>query len=164
MSVLQNLEFFSRLGGSRQPFDRNAARNALRAVGIPERAFDVDLGSLNRETEMLVSFAVAKLRDTPVIVADEPAAGLDSRAAAHLQEQLLEQKEQDKAILIATADVLMASQVADRIAIIKRGKKVAERTRAQVLGLSLAELYLDYVGRPPNRFAFEARQFPTVPT
>jgi ABC-type glutathione transport system ATPase component len=54
-------------------------------------------------------------------------------------------------VLIATADVLLASQVSDRLAILADGRIAMERARRQILGQSVAELYMNYVGRPAPR-------------
>ena len=147
MTPRQNIEFFTRLGMD-EPAPRAAVYDAMRQYGVPERSFDRKVASLPRELRLSLWLAIASLKQTPIIILDEPTSGLDSRASADLQEHLLDFKHQGKAILLATTDVFLASQVSDRIGILKQGRKVAERTRSQMLGLSLSELYFDYVGRP----------------
>ena len=91
--------------------------------------------------------ALAWVQQTPAVVLDEPTADLDSKAAADIEEPLEEFRRAGTAVLLATADVLLAAQVADRIAILKDGQIVTERGQRQMLGRSMAELYADYVGR-----------------
>jgi hypothetical protein len=50
--------------------------------------------------------------------------------------------------------------VADRLGILKAGHKVTEHTRAEVLNLSLTELYAEYVGRPPQRLSLDHPEIP----
>lgn len=149
ISPRRNIEFFTRLALNR-PVTRGAAYDAMRQFGIPERSFEKKVSTLPQELRLSLWLAIASLRQTPVIILDEPTFGLDSRASADLQEHLAEFRRQGKAVLLATTDVLLASQIADRIGMLKQGRKVAERTHSQMLGLSLNELHFDYVGRPPR--------------
>ncbi len=149
MTARKNIEFFTAVSTSRV-VGRTAAYDAMRQFGVPERAFETKVDRVPRELRLLLWLAIAFLRETPILMLDEPTAGLDSKASADLQEHLLDFKRQGKAILLATADVFLATRVSDRIGILKDGQKVAERTRTQMLGQSLNELYFDYVGRPPT--------------
>jgi ABC-2 type transport system ATP-binding protein len=105
--------------------------------------------------------AIAWLRGGPVLLLSEPTHGLDAQATARLHTQILGFRDRRVAVIVLTADVLFASQVADRLAILKRGVKVSERTRAEVLSLSLTELYIDFVGQPPSRSNLDALRVPT---
>jgi ABC-2 type transport system ATP-binding protein len=160
MTVRQNLRFFVRLPRAERRWNEQEGLNALRIMGVPERVFDARVKDLPRNIIVALWLAIAWLRASPVVLLDEPTIGLDTRAVAQLQTHLLRFRERGQAVLIATADVLFASQVADRIGVLKRGRKVAERTRTEVLGLSLTELYVDYIGRPPTRASLE---HPTAP-
>ncbi len=155
MTARHALEFFVGLCGSPSRATEIACRNAMRAVGIPERDFDRRVAGFPRALVVKLWLAVAALRDTPVVILDEPTMDLDTVAIADLQTQLQQLRTLGKAVFVTTADVLFASQVADRIGVLKRGRLAAERTRAEVLSLSLTQLYLDYVGRPPARLGFE---------
>jgi ABC-2 type transport system ATP-binding protein len=152
MTARQNIEFFTRVAGTRIE-SRARTYDVLRQFGVPERLFERKVADVPPEIRLLIWLSIASLRETPVLLLDEPTAGLDSRATADLQDHLLDFKRQQKAILLATSDVLLATQVSDRIGILKHGHMVVERTRSQMLGQSLTELYFDYVGRPPRNGA-----------
>jgi ABC-2 type transport system ATP-binding protein len=160
MTVQQNLALFAHLGRPTASWTSADQLNALRMMGIPERTFHTPLKGLRREILVAVWLAVAWLRDTPVVLLDEPTAGLDTRAVHQFQKHVWAFRERGRAVLMATADVLLASQVADRIGILKGGRMSAERTRAEVLSLSLSDLFLDYVGRPPGRAPVEPLRAP----
>jgi ABC-2 type transport system ATP-binding protein len=153
MTAIQNLEFFAALGHPACRWTKADRLNALRRMGIPERAFDARVRALPRELVVALWLAVAWLRETPLLLMDEPTLGIDTPATGRLQQHLLAFRERGQVVVVATADVMLASQVADRIAFLKRGRTSVERTRAEILSLSLAELYLDYVGRPQGRMA-----------
>lgn len=150
MTARQNIEFFTGLGSGTKRLTRTATHDAMRQFGVPDRAFEKKVADIPREIRLLIWLTIASLRETSVVMLDEPTVDLDSRASAELQDHLLEFKRQGKALLLATADVFLASQVSDRIGILKQGRKVAERTGTQMRGQSLTELYFDYVGRPPR--------------
>lgn len=149
MSARQNVEFFTTLGTSRS-IARPAIVDAMRQYGIAERHFETPVAALPQESRLSLWLAISFLRDVPIIILDEPSFGLDSRASADLQEYLLDFKRRGKALLLATTDMFLASQVSDRIGILKQGQKIAEQSGSQMLGLSLNELYFDYTGRPPR--------------
>jgi ABC-2 type transport system ATP-binding protein len=154
MTTLQNLRFLVRIARP-GPWRETDGRNALRTMGVPDRAFDERVKNLPRDLVMALWLAVAWLRATPVLLLDEPTTGLDAKAATRLQTRLARFRDRGQAVFIATADILFAGQIADRIGILKQGRMAAERTRAEVLSLSLTELYVDYVGRPPHRVSLE---------
>jgi ABC-type hemin transport system ATPase subunit len=80
---------------------------------------------------------------------------LDPISTARLQRLLGRFRASGCALLVATADLFLASQLADRLGILTRGRKTAERTRAQVLSSSLTELYIDYLGQAPDRSSLD---------
>jgi ABC-2 type transport system ATP-binding protein len=160
MTARQNLRFFVGLARGGRDWNDVRAVNAMRLMGVPEQAFDRRVKSLPRDLVVALWLAIAWLRESPVLLLDEPTIGLDSRAVARLQARLLRFRAQGRTILVATADVLFASQIADRLGILKAGQKVTEHTRAEVLTLSLTDLYAEYVGRPPQRLSLDHPEIP----
>ncbi|MEM8931586.1 MAG: hypothetical protein AAGE94_10440, partial [Acidobacteriota bacterium] len=73
---------------------------------------------------------------------DEPSSGLDPKAGRELTELLAALRDEGKAILMSTHDVFRAKQVADRVGILRAGRLVAERERAQLDGVDLETLYV----------------------
>ena len=161
MTVTQNAEILTRLGRPLVPWTSRDGRDSLRLMGVPERVFNQRVKQLPRDLVMSLWLAVAWSRKVPVLLLGDPTAGLDARAAARLQAQMAAFRDRRVAIVILTADLLFASQIADRIGILKRGRKVTEHTRAEVLSLSLTELYVDFVGQPPSRASLDALRAPT---
>jgi len=148
LTARQNVEFFARAGGSKRRLDRNECCHAMRRMGIAERHFEARAGSLPSSVLLSLWLAIALLRDAPILLIDEPTAAADPYAAAALQEMLGDLRAGGKTLLVATSDVLLAGAVADRVAILKEGRKRIELTRPELVGRSLFELYLEYMGRP----------------
>ena len=63
-----------------------------------------------------------------MLLLDEPTAGLDVESRVELHKLMREQQAQGTTIVLATHDMAEAEEMADRIAILLRGKLVAEGT------------------------------------
>ncbi|MDQ3817170.1 MAG: ABC transporter ATP-binding protein, partial [Acidobacteriota bacterium] len=140
----QNLDFFARLGG-KQDLKRDDYYQVLREVGLEERAFEQKVKEFSKGMRQKVGLAAAIVKDAPAILLDEPTSGLDPKVGAELMETLSELRSRRKAILVATHDIFRATEVADRIGIMKEGRKVMERTRGELEQEDLQTLYLDYM-------------------
>jgi phospholipid/cholesterol/gamma-HCH transport system ATP-binding protein len=77
--------------------------------------------------------ARALVLEPKILLADEPASGLDRITAAEIDELLLRQKAEKKTTLIVvTHDTHGAKRVADRILVLDRGKLIAEGTVPEI--------------------------------
>ena len=146
-----NVALFAAVGSPDSHRTTVECENAMRTVGIAERDLHAPISGLRRHRVIAAWLAVALLRDTPVVILDDPARGVSGQDSLQLIESLGDLRRRGKAVLIATGDALFAGQVADRIVILKAGRKIAERRGSEVFGMSVAKLYLDYAGRVPAR-------------
>jgi phospholipid/cholesterol/gamma-HCH transport system ATP-binding protein len=77
--------------------------------------------------------ARALVLEPKILLADEPSSGLDRITASEIHELLLKQKAEHKtALIVVTHDVHGAKHIADRIAVLDRGKLIAEGTVTDV--------------------------------
>ena len=127
----QNLDFFARLGGKRNLKKEDYYR-VMREVGLPEKAFEQRVKDFSKGMRQKVGIAIGMIKDAPALLLDEPTSGLDPKAAAEFLETLIDLRKQGKAILMSTHDIFRAKEVADRVGIMKEGRKVMERTRAEL--------------------------------
>lgn len=144
-SARWNLAFFARLAG-RKDLGRGDYDQALREVGLPERSFEQKVRTFSKGMLQKLGLAIAIVKDAPALFLDEPLSGLDPRAAHEMAEALLELRDRGKAILTSTHDIFRMRDLADRVGILKEGRKVIERHREQLVDESLEKLYFDYVG------------------
>jgi ABC-type multidrug transport system ATPase subunit len=79
--------------------------------------------STGQQRRLALSLAIA--HDPPVLILDEPTAGLDVATRAELHALMQELKEQGRTIILATHDMAEAEKLADRVSILLRGKIVA---------------------------------------
>lgn len=145
MTPLDHLEFFAKLAGALST--QQDRINALRLMGLQDRYLTESIEGLPNAAHSSVFLALAWLRRAPLLVLDDPTSGFDSVATATFIGILGEFRSLGTSVLLTTSDVLLAAQVGDHIGVLKRGEKVAERHRHQLLQESLTALYSDYVGR-----------------
>jgi ABC-2 type transport system ATP-binding protein len=140
----ENLDFFVKLGGKRG-LKKDDYYAVLREVGLRENAFEQKARFFSKGMQQKVCMAIAMIRDTSAILLDEPTVGLDPKASEELMGTIEQLRGQGKAILITAHDIFRIREIADRVGIIKEGRKVLERTRVELEHEDLQALYLDYM-------------------
>lgn len=140
------LDFFGRLmsldGGERE----RRARELLDRFGMSE-AWDKRLGTYSKGMRQKMALIRAMLHDPAVLLLDEPTSAMDPHSAKLVRDAILGLRHHRRAIIICTHNLAEAESLADRIAIIRRGKIIASGTSAelktQLLGPPLMELHLN---------------------
>jgi ABC-2 type transport system ATP-binding protein len=132
MSVHDYLDFFGRAYGLKgrhrqQVLDRIEEFTNL--TGIREKP----LVALSKGMKQRVSVARALLHDPPVLIMDEPAAGLDPRARVELRELLKMLSWQGKAILISSHILTELAEICNGVVIIEHGKILRAGTLEKIL-------------------------------
>ncbi|MEX0886170.1 MAG: ABC transporter ATP-binding protein, partial [Phycisphaeraceae bacterium] len=121
VTVHEYLDFFARaygLRGARRSDTVERVESFTNLGGIREKA----LRALSKGMKQRVSLARALVHDPPLLVMDEPAAGLDPRARVELRELLKVLAEQGKAILISSHILTELAEICDGAVIIERGR------------------------------------------
>jgi ABC-2 type transport system ATP-binding protein len=132
MTVHDYLDFFGRAyglkgGHRRQVIERIEEFTNL--TGIREKT----LVALSKGMKQRVSVARSLLHDPPVLIMDEPAAGLDPRARIELRELLKLLSWQGKAVLISSHILTELAEICDGVIIIEHGKILRAGKLDQVL-------------------------------
>jgi ABC-type multidrug transport system ATPase subunit len=73
-----------------------------------------------------LGLAAAMINEPRVLVLDEPLNGLDVEMMRKLRARLAEQKEMSRAVIVSSHYMDFVERIADRVAIMSRGKLVAE--------------------------------------
>ena len=127
ISVHEYLDFFARaygLAGTQRHQVVENIEEFTNLAGIREKT----LFALSKGMKQRVSLARALLHDPPVLVMDEPAAGLDPRARVELRELLRILSDQGKAILISSHILTELSEICDSAVIIEQGRIITAGT------------------------------------
>lgn len=129
----QNLEFYALLYGVREKEAKERINHLLELTGLKERANDgYQRYSTGMQRKLLLCRAL--LRDTPILLFDEPTVGLDPASAAEFHTLVRDKlaREEGKTILISTHNLYEAQDICDRIAILDRGKITACDTPSKI--------------------------------
>ena len=117
----------------------------LARVGLQEAAFDQRVKGFSKGMRQKVGIAIAIIKGAGNVLLDEPTSGLDPKAAAEMMGLLRTLRDEGKAILMSTHDIFRARAHADRVGIMKSGRMVMLKTRQELEGEDLQELYLRYM-------------------
>ncbi len=140
----QNLDYFAKLGGKRD-LSKDDYYQVMRQVGLPEKAFEQRVKEFSKGMRQKLGIAIAVIKDTPALLLDEPTSGLDPKAGAEFLEIMIELRARQKAILMSTHDIFRVKDIADRVGIMKDGRKVMECTAEELKHENLERVYLDYM-------------------
>lgn len=124
MRVREQLHYFGRLHG----LDRTARNHRIgeltEACGL-QAILARPIGHLSKGNKQRVGLAQAMLHDPPVLVLDEPTAGLDPTQITEVRKLILRLAE-SKTILLSTHILPEVEKTCQRVVIINRGRVVAE--------------------------------------
>jgi ABC-2 type transport system ATP-binding protein len=163
LSPLENLRFATRLYGLDPRTGDERAATILERLGIDRRRLDRPMEQLSRGMQQKVAVARALLTSPTLLLLDEPTTGLDPRSKRDVQAFVAELRaEHDTTVLLTTHDLDEAARLCDRLAILDRGRIVAEGSPDE-----LARLAADRFDGPAtleNAFlAFTGRDLDTDP-
>src|SRR3954467_10826683 len=123
----ENLWLFGRLQGLRSARAKATADDLLERFGLAE-ARDKQISAFSGGMPRRLALAASLISQPPLIFLDEPTTGLDPRTRGQMWETIRELIRDGSTVLLTTQYLDEADQLADRIAVIDRGIKVAEGT------------------------------------
>jgi ABC-2 type transport system ATP-binding protein len=148
-TAYQNLDYFTKLAGKRGLTKSDYAR-VLKSVGLQEDAFDARSRTFSKGMRQKLGLAIAVIKDAPNILLDEPTSGLDPKSGQEFLNLLVRQRDEGKSIFMSTHDIFRAKLIADRVGFMKKGRLVMLKTRKELEGEDLTELYIQYMEEREN--------------
>ena len=127
LSALDNLRYFAELYGVDPKRQRARIDELLELVGLEGREKERVEG-YSRGMRQRLHIARGLLHDPPVIFLDEPTIGVDPVGARELRATIGSLKAAGKTVLLTTHYMFEADSLCDRIAVIAKGRIVAEGT------------------------------------
>ena len=111
---------------------RQVAHAALERVGLASLA---DRGVLDMSGGERARVLLARLLtvDAPLLIADEPAAGLDPDAQLLVMDLLREEAAKGRAIVVTLHDLTLAARACDRLVMLHEGRVVGEGAPREAL-------------------------------
>ena len=120
LTCLEQLVFVGRMYGLGGAEARRRGATLLDDLGLTEKA-DMQARTLSGGMQRRLNLALALVHDPGVVVLDEPEAGLDPQSRVRVREYI-QRLARDKTVILTTHNMDEAERVADRVAIIDRGK------------------------------------------
>jgi ABC-2 type transport system ATP-binding protein len=127
LTARENLLLFARLLGLPRARAKQTADELLASFGLADAA-DRRLKTFSGGMRRRLDLAASLIHRPPLIFLDEPTTGLDPRTRGQMWETIRQLVRDGATVLLTTQYLDEADQLADRIAVIDRGKKVAEGT------------------------------------
>lgn len=124
LSAYDNLRLFAKLSGLNP--SRTRLMEQLEKVGLAERAKS-RIDTYSQGMKQRLGIAIALVHDPPLIILDEPTNGLDPQGIADMRNLIIELRNTHEKTVIVSSHLLgEIEQVATRMIIIDKGKKVVE--------------------------------------
>ena len=123
--------------------DRAVVERALTRCAVAELA-NRQLGELSGGERQRARIARALAQEAPILLLDEPTAGLDLRYRMELFHLLRELLAEGLAVLVITHDLNLAARFADRLLLLDRGHATARGAPAEVLSREALETVYEW--------------------
>jgi ABC-2 type transport system ATP-binding protein len=131
MHIDEYLDFFGQI------YDMTVAEREKRIQNLLDRFGLLDarnrrIGKFSKGMRQKLSLARSLLHSPPVLLLDEPTSAMDPASARLVRNAIKTLRSEDRAIIVCTHNLAEAEELADKIAIIRYGKIIAEGTAAEL--------------------------------
>jgi ABC-2 type transport system ATP-binding protein len=150
LTVWENLEFFGRLYSVRGRELGARAAETLALLNLEDKR-NARAETLSGGMKRRLNVACALMHEPKLLILDEPSVGLDPTSRRVLWGVIQRLRGKGMAILVTTHYMDEADYLCDRIAVLQKGRIVAEGTPAQLKKRVLAEIRLTLTGAPTKR-------------
>src|SRR3984893_13860011 len=149
LTAAENLRFFGRIYDISGAVLENRIGELLHLVGLEKRRNDY-AGTFSGGMKRRLNLAAALVHSPPVLLLDEPTAGVDLQSRDHIFEIVRRLREAGTAILYTTHYMEEAEGLCDRVGIMSQGKLVAIGTLDALLANLGCREIIEVRGLPPD--------------
>lgn len=139
MKGLEYLDFFGRIYRLPSNILYQRSLELMERFGLGD-ALDKRIGDYSKGMKQKLALVRALLHNPPVLLLDEPTSAMDPQSARLVRDAIQALKKDNRTIVLTTHNLTEAELLADQIAVIRRGKIVANGT--------FDELSIRFVGAP----------------
>jgi ABC-type multidrug transport system ATPase subunit len=131
LSAYDNLQLFARLSGINPT--RKLLMDQLEMVGLAQRAED-KVKTFSQGMKQRLGIGIALVHNPQLIILDEPTNGLDPQGIADIRNLILHlSREMNKTVIVSSHLLSEIEQIATRVLIIDKGKKLVEGNASELL-------------------------------
>lgn len=153
MKGIDYLRFFGELQNMPRRLLRDRSEELLKRFELWD-AHNKPIGTYSKGMKQKLTLVRAMLHDPLVLFLDEPTSAMDPHSAKLVRDSIVNLRRDSRTIVLCTHNLAEAEQLADRIAIISRGKIIAQGTprelKQRLLGDPVMEIKL---AEPANGLA-----------
>lgn len=143
LTARQNLEFFGTLAGMDKTDLKRRIEELLAFFGLEKRADDL-VGKYSKGMKQRLALARAFLHRPELIYLDEPTSGLDPESAQQVRELIESLRVQNgHTVFLCTHHLDEAQRLCDRVAILNRGRVLAQGTLEELGNRFLPGLWIE---------------------
>ncbi|MFO8110810.1 MAG: ABC transporter ATP-binding protein [Thermoplasmata archaeon] len=126
LTAKENLEFFAGLQGIPTTKAKSEISRLLEMFDLEEKK-DVTARKLSRGMQQKLALGCALIRQTPLLLLDEPTLGLDVEASIDMRKFILDlAREKGKTILLSSHDMKVVEDVCERVLVINHGQLIVD--------------------------------------
>lgn len=145
MNSVEYLEFFGKLYSLNSIALQKRINDLLDQFGLAD-ARKKRLGEYSKGMRQKLALVRAILHDPPVLLLDEPTSAMDPESARMVRDAIVALRSENRTIVLCTHNLLEAEELADQVAIIRRGRIIVngsiESIKRELLGPSEYEMKL----------------------
>lgn len=141
LTAYETLQLFAKMSGVK--LTKANFMDQLELVGLAQRA-NSKVRTFSQGMKQRLGIAVALVHDPQLIMLDEPTNGLDPQGIADMRNLILMLREKmNKTILVSSHLLSEVEQIANRMLIIDKGKKLVEGTVAELFHPDDTVVYIE---------------------
>jgi ABC-2 type transport system ATP-binding protein len=145
MRAVEYLQFFGRIYQLGEDVIHERIHELLNYLELGD-SLDKRLGEFSKGMRQKLALTRSMLHDPPVLLLDEPTSAMDPASARLVRESIKNLRSSQRSIVVCTHNLSEAELLADRIAIIRKGRIVVhgtpEELKQKVLGDPIMEVRL----------------------
>lgn len=131
MSALEYLDYFGKIYSLSPAIRKKRSEELLEYFGLTYAA-NRRSGEYSKGMRQKLALARALLHEPPVLLLDEPTSAMDPESSRLVRDHIASLRSSQRAIIICTHNLTEAESLADKIAIIYRGKIAVQGTPEQL--------------------------------
>ena len=140
LTVRENIELFAALHGLSARALSRSIDELITLLGL-EHKRDVPGRHLSKGMQQKLALACCLIKQTPLVLLDEPTLGLDIETSYELRAYLRRLGNEGRTVLLSSHDMSVIEDLCERVIVLNEGRVVTDDTLANLLELFKARAY-----------------------